>query len=172
MSLFIKDRLDCLTEKEDKVSEEKKSKLKKLLIQNLYGDPDTVFYKLAIAKVNNSNKIKDRYIRRIIKIGLLQASEGKRVFKRNDLSFDNMCNLNEELEYTKPISVHTKKEMTLYIKTDNEVEYWINNLISDYPELKRETILKEINKILITSSMTLLRGSLKLKFRLLEYYKN
>jgi len=172
MSLFIKDRLDCLTKKENEISKEKELELKKLLIQNLYDDPETVFYKLAIAKVNNSNKIKDRYIRRIIKIGLLQASEGKRVFKRNDLSYDNMCDLEDDLKYMSSFTVYTKKEITLYIKTDNEVEYWINNLISDYPELKRETILKEINKILITSSMTLLRGSLKLKFRLLEYYKN
>jgi len=170
MSLFIKDRLDCLTKKENEISKEKELELKKLLIQNLYDDPETVFYKLAIAKVNNSNKIKDRYIRRIIKIGLLQASEGKRVFKRNDLSFDNMCNLNEELEYTKPISVHTKKEMTLYIKKDFEIDEHITTLEVKYPELNRETIAHEINKILIKTPISIISGSLKVSFRLLEAY--
>jgi hypothetical protein len=170
MSLFIKDRLDYLTKKENEISKEKKLESKKLLIKNLCDKPDTMFYNLALSAVLNSGKFKDKYIRRIVKIGILQVSEGKRVFKRNDLSFDNMCNLKEELEYIKPISVHTKKEMTLYIKKDFEINEHITTLESKYPDLSRETIAHEINKLLIKVPIDIISGSLKLSFRLLESY--
>jgi hypothetical protein len=172
MAEFIRDNLERLIKKEKIDNDEKIKELRQQAIDNFYHFPYTMLYEKARNKLSSSEKYKDRYIKEIIKRGLTQMSRGEKVFKRNDLSYDNMCDLENDLKYMSSFTIYTKKEMTLYIKTDTEVEYWINILLCDYPELNRDTIVKEINKILITSSMTLLRGSLRLKFRLLEYYKN
>jgi hypothetical protein len=172
MAEFIRNNLDRLIKKEKIDNDKKIKELRRQAIGEFNKFPYTNLYERATEKLSSSSKYKDRCIKEIIKRGLIQMSRGEKVFKRNDLSYDNMCDLEDDLKYMSSFTVYTKKEITLYIKTDNEVEYWINNLLCDYPELNRETILQEINKILITSSMTLLRGSLRLKFRLLEYYKN